>query len=223
MVLDTSGTTAKLDLEKRHLDGEAALLLDPDRFAGLDADNEAAGENLRHTVAGAFDAWLRSRRAFFAKAVEACGQRVAHAGSERPSLYLTNLRDDELNLLAEQYVDRYGELLETLVEQVRPGAKRALVEPVLLFDRGAEGPNFFSIAPSHPMAVAFLATVQQGLLGRSWSDREDRRALKELFDRPLLSGVLPWLPWRGDVLTCARSGPLLWRLYGTPGGGYGRH
>jgi Holliday junction DNA helicase RuvB len=214
-IVATNGRAARLDVPADYLSKEAELLRNPELFVGLTSDNGAAVENISRVERNALNGWLSSRKAFFASVINFCRERLGQVGEDRPSLYLTNFTTPAVEAAAREYVLAYCSLLDAVREHVRGGSNSALVEPLVLCDRASEGPNFFRLSPTHPVGVAFAATVQHGLFSQSWLDQGDRAALVSLFGAPLLSGVLPWIQWRGKFLESSRSCPLLWREYGS--------
>jgi Holliday junction DNA helicase RuvB len=212
----TNGRGARLMVPPDYLTKEAELLHAPESFVGMQADNTAARENIGRLELRLLEAWIAARQTFFSDVIAACSVRLGAASIDRPSLYLTNLTSAGIEASAREYVTTYCSILEAVREHVRGGSNSALVEPIVLCDRAWEGPTFLRIAPTHPLAVAFLAAVQHGMFSKNWQDKSERSSLNELFDNALLSGVLAWVPWRGGVLESSRSCPLLWREYGSP-------
>ncbi len=164
------------------------------------------------------DAWLTSRRQFFEAVVENCGRRTRGGSPGKPSIYLADLRDASLAAAGDQYVDEYCTLLGRLEESVRRSANQAVIEPVLFCDRAVGDRGSLHLAPTHPISVALLTTLQRGILQQEWTNLADRGHIEWLVNRPILGGILPWVPWRGQVLASSRRAPLLWQLFGTPGG-----
>lgn len=213
-----SQTAAIVDVSENDLAEEALLIKEPERFAGTCAMSETARAELMQVVPQYFDRWLTARRSFFAAAAEASERTLPGAGGDRPSMYLVDLREPEVASVAERYVESYCDLLAEIITRAAGAANAALIEPVLLCDRVIQQEDAVSLAPTHPVAVSFLATIQRAFFSREWPSATDREALESLLSQSLLAGGLPWLPWRGEVLTAARTAPLLWRQYGKDGG-----
>jgi holliday junction DNA helicase RuvB len=214
----SAGKSALLDVPPHWLDDEALLLREPKSFAGPLADMEAAISLLTPLVEPELVAWLTARETFFDAVRDHCAVRIPQQGYERPTMYLADLRDEDLASLAWNYVRSYEDVLSAAVEQTRGNSNPALIEPLLFCDRAPDERDALRIAPSHPTAVAFLATTQRGVIGDNRGTEADGEAILNLLHRPLLAGVLPWVRWRGRVLDSVQHGPLLWRSYGTHGG-----
>ena len=214
----TCGTSAILDVDATSMRQESALLLDPQSFVGMGADNSAAADVLQRAVPDQFNAWIESRIEFFRQVVVASEHAITVQGGQRPTMYLADLRDEVLEGLAWNYVSTYGTLLDAIAETATTSANGPLIEPALFCDRTDASADTLRLAPTHPVSVALLASIQRAFLGEIWPATEDRNSLERLLGRPLLDGVLPWVPWRGKVLEARPSSGLLWRCYGTDGG-----
>ena len=178
----TCRSSGSLDVIAQWMDEEAALLLHPERFVGIDGDLDAATSEIRAVAAGALNAWMHARTAFFEAAREQCERILPGIGGQRPSMYLVDLREEELSELAREYSRTYAVLVETISQSAHAAANRAVIEPVLLCDRGPSADDAIRIAPTHPSAVALLASIQRGLLSTPWADTGDRNALDELLE-----------------------------------------
>ena len=180
---------ALLSTEAWQLEAEAAILNAPMDFEGIDSSTSG-----REAVQAAFPeelkAWLWARRRFFEKVVEYC-ESFGQVGGRRATIYLLDFRDGECDELAQRYVDTYTALVSALIGRVRAGAKPALVEPILFCDRGKEGRDHLSLAPTHPLAVAWIATIRRGLFQQGWPDLSEREAVRQLMTRATLTDAVP--------------------------------
>jgi Holliday junction DNA helicase RuvB len=210
-------TTAALDVSESLMHEESQLLHAPTLFAGVDEDNEAAESHITNFAPTEFNAWIKARVAFFESVIESSTRRLG-GGHDCHSVYLVDLRDPVAGGLADLYVSSYTALLLAAAKHSRTNANQALIEPLLFCDRTFTADDALRLGPTHPAAVALLATLQRGLLTTNWPDDRDSDAIQQLLRRPLLSGALPWAAWRGKALTAIQSTPLLWRAYGTDGG-----
>lgn len=210
-------TIAILDITADLMHEEAKLLLAPRNFVGVDEDNNAAESEIRRVASTAYDAWIAARIQFFEAVCDMSKRRLGGV-QDCHSVYLIDTRDPSIAGLADEYVDLYVSLLHAAAAYAGTNANPAILEPLLLCDRAFTADDALRIAPTHPASVALLATLQRGLLSKSWQDDRDIAALDTLLQRSLLNGALPWVMWRGKALTAVQRMPLLWRAYGSDGG-----
>ena len=208
------GLGAVLNVSREYLEAEDTLLRDPLEILGPDRDSRTARDTIERFAPPEASRWFEARRDFFHECVETCR---AVLGQDSPAtMYLLNLRAQDLQTKAWTYVSAYKDLLSATVSGAASAPIPAAIEPLLFCDRGPEVGTTASvtIAPCHPLAVALLATLQCGPLAVPCIDAEERESIAALLHQPLISQVIPWVPWRNVTVYSTVAAPLLWRWYG---------
>src|SRR5581483_6269061 len=176
----TCRNSTLLDVPSEMMRGEEQLLRNPAMFAGLHADHAAHEQALRRVADVPFQKWMQARAAFFQAVCDWSSRVIPDAGATRPTMYVVDLRNADLCGRAREYVTSYATLLQAVTAATDRTANPALIEPVLLCDNISSHTDSLLLAPTHPAAVALLATIQRGLLSAPPRDKDDRRSIEEL-------------------------------------------